>query len=146
MKNPICCVYSIRCKVNGKRYIGSTSNYKCRKSTLLSQLNTGRFGNLALQVDWYKYGADAFYFRILKKCQRLSRKERIRLEYETINQYQKRYLYNQKFSEIKTNKYSVGTLVNRDVYKWIEWECRKNKVSITYFVKNILEDKMRKKK
>ena len=53
-------VYSITCKTTAGRYIGSTRDFKKRKSAHLSELRNGRHKNRRLQADWNLYGEEAF--------------------------------------------------------------------------------------
>jgi group I intron endonuclease len=61
-------VYHIVCTVNGKRYIGGTSNIRLRSQVHQSALRKQRHANKALQSDWNKFGADAFVFEALEYC------------------------------------------------------------------------------
>jgi group I intron endonuclease len=54
-------------KVNGKRYIGSTINFRKRKNTHLSNLRTKTHHSPKLQNAWNKYGEEAFEFLILEE-------------------------------------------------------------------------------
>jgi group I intron endonuclease len=61
-------VYRIRNIVNGKVYIGSTTDsFSQRFSNHISQLNLGKHGNPHLLRSWKKYGADTFVFEILEE-------------------------------------------------------------------------------
>jgi len=60
-----CCVYSIINTVNGKRYIGSTSNHIRRFRAHKWSLRRGSHHSLKLQRAWDKYGEQAFVFSIM---------------------------------------------------------------------------------
>jgi group I intron endonuclease len=62
--NPIAGVYMIRCKVNGKVYIGCSGDIKRRWRTHKTQPS-----NKLLTNDFIKYGYDQFEFSILEVCQ-----------------------------------------------------------------------------
>lgn len=57
-----CYIYFIINKVNGKRYVGQTTNYSRRKQNHISDLKCRRHDNIKLQNAWDKYGEDNFKF------------------------------------------------------------------------------------
>jgi group I intron endonuclease len=61
-------IYEIVNKENGKKYIGSSSNLKKRKSDHFSLLRRKKHKNPHLQHSWNKYGEDCFDFIILEIC------------------------------------------------------------------------------
>ena len=61
-------VYEIVNIVNGKRYIGSTSNFKRRWTLHCYDLKRGSHHGAVLQRAWNKYGATSFKFNILLIC------------------------------------------------------------------------------
>ena len=67
--NSNCGVYCIRCKVNNKAYIGSSTNIKSRWYEHKSDLRRGKHHNKQLQEDYNKYGADNFLYLILINCE-----------------------------------------------------------------------------
>lgn len=58
-------VYSIRCKANGKCYIGSTENIKSRLRHHAGALRSGKHYNKLLQADFNKFGEENFEARVL---------------------------------------------------------------------------------
>jgi GIY-YIG catalytic domain/NUMOD3 motif len=62
-------VYSITNLVNGKRYIGSSTNIKGRFCTHKKQLNKGIHHNPKLQAAWNKHGEESFRFDIVDYCE-----------------------------------------------------------------------------
>lgn len=60
------CTYIIKCKVSGKNYYGSTSNFKKRVTQHKYLLLRNRHHSTHLQKAWDKYGEAAFEFSILK--------------------------------------------------------------------------------
>ena len=56
------CIYCIYNKVNGKKYIGSTRNFKKRSETHLYRLRHGLHCNRYLQRSFNKYKEDNFEF------------------------------------------------------------------------------------
>lgn len=61
-------IYEILNTVNGKRYIGHTSNFKARFKCHRGQLRGGRHHSAYLQAAWNKYGESAFVFTPLFEC------------------------------------------------------------------------------
>ena len=61
-------VYEIANLVNGKRYIGSATNFRGRWNVHRSDLRKGKHHSKKLQHAWNKYGAEAFRFGPLLLC------------------------------------------------------------------------------
>lgn len=61
-------IYEILNTVNGKRYVGQTSNLSKRWGEHRSALKRGRHENSRLQRSWDKYGENAFEFVVLIYC------------------------------------------------------------------------------
>jgi group I intron endonuclease len=61
-------VYTIRNKVSGNVYIGSSGQFKRRFAQHRSALRGGYHQNSHLQFAWGKYGESAFEFKILVIC------------------------------------------------------------------------------
>jgi len=61
------CIYAIINLVNGKKYIGSTSNFARRKQKHLSELKRNKHHSEHLQLSYNKHGKDNFVFVILQK-------------------------------------------------------------------------------
>ncbi len=53
-------VYLIKCRVNGKTYIGTTENIKGRLRHHSYELRSGSHANRAMQADFDKYGEGNF--------------------------------------------------------------------------------------
>src|SRR5437764_1594769 len=60
-------VYRLKCLVNYRIYIGSTSDIDSRKSNHFNSLKHNRHRNRYLQDDYNKYGPDSFEFTILEE-------------------------------------------------------------------------------
>lgn len=89
--NKNCGVYMIECKINKKKYIGSSVDIYNRKYTHISSLRGGYHRSKSLQKDFYKFKANNFKFKILKLCS----KEKL-LDYEEF--YMHKYKsFNKKF-------------------------------------------------
>lgn len=58
-------IYIILNTVNQKYYLGSTTEYECRKYTHIWKLNKGIHHCIHLQNAWNKYGEKSFEFKIL---------------------------------------------------------------------------------
>jgi group I intron endonuclease len=63
-------VYVIVNKLNGKRYVGSSIDWRCRLGGHRRALDAGRHNNRHLQAAWKKYGADVFVFAIMERVER----------------------------------------------------------------------------
>lgn len=98
-------IYAIRCKENGRMYIGCTTNLKKRISKHYSQLKSksktkvsdGNVGLSEFQLDFEKYGEDAFEVYLIKDgvsddCKRVEEGRYID-KYKTTDP---RYGYNKK--------------------------------------------------
>lgn len=59
-------IYSIKCLINNKRYIGSAKNFSDRKTRNFGKLKNKKHNPL-LQDDFNKYGEDNFLFEVLEK-------------------------------------------------------------------------------
>lgn len=62
-------VYCIQNKVNGKRYIGSSSNISDRWKRHVSKLAKNNHHSVHLQRAWNKHGAKVFEFFIIEICE-----------------------------------------------------------------------------
>lgn len=60
MREDTCCVYCIENKINNKKYIGSTINFRRRINIHLHFLRNGKHCSKHLQSAWNKYGEDSF--------------------------------------------------------------------------------------
>lgn len=61
-------IYSIQNLINGKIYIGQTSDLDIRWNRHKNQLRKNKHINKHLQNAWNKYGEENFKFDIIKKC------------------------------------------------------------------------------
>ena len=59
-------IYKIINVVNNKFYVGSTNDFKRRKTRHFSELRNGRHNNRYLQAAWIKYGEQAFVFVVVE--------------------------------------------------------------------------------
>lgn len=59
-------IYKIINVVNNKFYVGSTNDFKRRKTRHFSELRNGRHNNRYLQAAWVRYGEQAFIFVIVE--------------------------------------------------------------------------------
>ncbi len=60
-------IYAIICRVNGKKYYGSSYNCRGRKRTHWGELKHNRHRNIHLQRAWNKWGASAFDFVVVQR-------------------------------------------------------------------------------
>ncbi len=84
-------VYTIRCRPNGRQYIGSTIHTEDRWRQHVGDLKESKHFNHHLQRAWDKYGEEAFEFTILEIC-----KDDVLLEHEQfhIDSHSFRSLFN----------------------------------------------------
>ena len=61
-------IYSIKNKINNKRYIGQSKNIERRKETHFHKLETNTHINTHLQNAYNLYGSSNFEFKIIKIC------------------------------------------------------------------------------
>ncbi len=85
-------IYKIENKINNKKYIGKTINWKRRQIDHKSSLKNNRHFNKHLQRSYNKYGSSEFYFIIIEKCTKLKLSFR---EQYWIDHFDKNILYNQ---------------------------------------------------
>lgn len=78
-------VYTITCKVNKRRYVGSSTHVYSRWKAHRSALNLGKHSVLLLQADWDAHGAAAFEFRVVAEVR--DRDERLAVEQSLIELY-----------------------------------------------------------
>ena len=95
--NPV--IYSIKCKINDKIYIGKTQNHLSRLGMHISELLKGTHHCKLLQEDFNLYGIDNFIFEILYISDTLS--DLNQLEREYIFSVEPSKLYN---SNLRDNK------------------------------------------
>lgn len=99
-------IYQIRNKINGRRYVGSTSNFVRRKSQHFTQLRDNKHSNQQLQRAYDKYGENAFIFEVLEE---LPKDKLIKKEQEYLN--------------ANTNGYNIAKIAgsNAEVPRTKEW-------------------------
>lgn len=140
-------VYCIKCKCNGKVYIGETNNYKRRISEHKQSLKKGTHYNSKLQEDYNKYGLSCFEFGLLDTS---IDKESLQLEHyyielnggvestKTYNYYsckgRSKELQNKINHSLKENKKLVGERnpqYGKHTNNWNHpcWESTKLKIS-----------------
>ncbi|NVO01807.1 MAG: GIY-YIG nuclease family protein [Bacteroidetes bacterium] len=74
MKFPIG-IFQIRNKVNGKIFVGSTTDLKAIWFAQKLQLDVGIHQNAELQQDWKQFGADQFVYEILEEIKQDDEKQ-----------------------------------------------------------------------
>lgn len=77
-------IYAIRCKENGKLYIGRTTRLEERIKIHFTELRNGRHKIKTLQDDFKKYGAENFEVYVLEE--NIPYSERMK-EYEYMRKY-----------------------------------------------------------
>jgi len=89
-------VYSIENKVNGKCYIGSTTNPRVRWSKHKGDLSRKKHHSFVLQRAWDKYGEENFTFKLLLQC---DKKDKI--------EYENRCMVLQSYNVLRTARESI---------------------------------------
>lgn len=84
-------IYVILNKLNQKRYIGSTKDFKARCRTHWWHLNKGDHHSAYLQCAWNKYGGESFDFIILEVTTETSKENLLRLENEHMKRLKPEY-------------------------------------------------------
>lgn len=82
-------VYKITNLLTRKVYIGQSRNIRNRITSHISMLNLRTHKNAYLQIDWEKYGAENFDFKVLEECEesQLNEKETYWCNYYKPNVY-----------------------------------------------------------
>jgi group I intron endonuclease len=86
----ICGVYKITNIINGKFYIGSSSNIQKRWTQHKANLNAKEHDNIHLQNAWNLYGSRNFKFEIIEECQPEAQFEREQYYLNTLNPFGER--------------------------------------------------------
>lgn len=76
-------IYKIKNTVNGKVYIGQSTDIVARWAHHMTYLNENIHGNPHLQNAWNKYGKDKFEFSIIEECEydKLTEREQYWIDY-----------------------------------------------------------------
>lgn len=123
-------VYGIRCLINSRIYIGSTTYVKSRLAAHRWNLNNGHHHSSELQLDWKEYGENAFEFVVLRSGN--TKPEIDRLERELIVEYGKHVqLYNKQLTKI-TNNDSAAWM---DLMNDLQAACEKEDETINDFAR-----------
>lgn len=101
-------IYAIRCKVNGKLYIGRTNNINTRMEQHFNLLRKKKHSNKLLSKDFNNYGEENFEIYILEKNVIYKDKKK-EIEYMRLyNTFDEKFGYNQgnyKSKEVKPLAY-----------------------------------------
>lgn len=73
-----CGIYQIRNLVNGKIYIGSSKDFRKRKSKHISELRKQEHSNKHLQAAWNLYNKENFVFEMLEYVEEIEDKEKLK--------------------------------------------------------------------
>lgn len=68
MEDKIIGIYMIRCKINGKCYVGQSTNIKSRWRSHKYNLKHNKHSSKEMNKDWNAYGEDNFEFKIIQRC------------------------------------------------------------------------------
>lgn len=87
-------IYMITNLINGKIYIGQSSNLKKRHNSHKFELTHNRHYNTHLQHAWNKYGPDNFHYQVIETCSKEELNELERAYITVFNSTDKNYGYN----------------------------------------------------
>lgn len=87
-------IYEIKCKIDGKIYIGQAVDISKRIRKHLNNLRNGRHWNLHLQRAFTKYGENNFEFNVLCECERENLNYNEKLFISKFNSSDERYGFN----------------------------------------------------
>jgi len=128
-------IYLIKNMVNGKGYIGSTTDLDGRKITHFQELKGNRHHNYHLQSSYNKHGRDKFEFYVLAYCssEKLLTKEDFYMKYlKTLNRNYgynlvtaERHVFSEETRE-KIRQSKLGTKASEETKKKLR-EIRKGK-------------------
>lgn len=116
---PVAGIYTIKCMVNKKIYVGKSVNVAGRWATHLSQLLTGKHSCKHLQADFSRYGAESFTFSILEVVG--SESDLCDSEARWFRSFDRATLYNSATPKLKiiTSKESIDLFVDYVNSKWL---------------------------
>ena len=99
------CIYEIRNTITDDIYIGSSVDFKNRKTRHLRDLRKGNHHSIILQRAYNKYGKENFKFKVLKTCSR-----------EQLEFYENHFLINlePKYNICKIAYKTTGRIVTQE--------------------------------
>ena len=128
----------IRCKINGKSYVGQSKNISRRWKQHRWELNGGYHANKGLQDDWNAYGEDNFEFKVIQKCNKENLDDLEIIHIKELNTFENGY------NETKGGKGSKGIMVSEETKRRIS-EANKGKEGF-WIGKNLSEEHKNKLK
>lgn len=81
----------IRCKPNGKVYVGESEDIEKRWYRHRWSLNNNSHENCELQEDWNTYGEGNFEFKVIQKCKKENLYELEIIHIEQFEAFEKGY-------------------------------------------------------
>jgi group I intron endonuclease len=133
-------IYSLKNTLTGDFYIGSSVNVLARKSTHFSKLRNNYHDNKKLQIDWIKYGKDAFTVDIIKSfTQEITEGDLRKEEAEFIKNLKPTYNC-VRAGEKRKRK------TNPEVFKSIDFKNKMKAATLNYWAGLSEEDKEKRNK
>jgi group I intron endonuclease len=122
MKPKFPAIYSITFSNIDRIYIGSTTNYKLRKSQHLYKLKTNTHENSKLQNYYNKYGVENFEFKVIELLEETDLLKIREIEQSYLNKYfaQEYIISNRldkRFDELTLN---ISPEVSMEIHYWTE--------------------------
>ncbi|APQ72279.1 GIY-YIG nuclease family protein [Clostridium botulinum] len=134
-------IYKIENIVNGKVYIGQSTNLKSRKIHHKSELRCKRHPNLYLQNAFCKYGEGNFRFEIIEKVDEQNLDEREIYWINYYNSTNEKYGYNlesggKKYKHHNERSKEIMSIKSKNAIRTQEW---RNKIGLAHKGKIISE-------
>lgn len=132
-------IYMIVNTVNGKKYIGSSSNVKRRlRDHLYSFRSKSNFKNL--QNDFEKFGEESFKFKIIEEVNNKDiLKKREDYYIEKLNTMEEGY--NLRYA-VPRGRNSAATVLNDKVYSDVISLCETENVSLSSWIREAILEKL----
>jgi len=134
-------IYLIKSKIDSRKYIGSTIDFKKRKICHLKTLKKNKHHSIKLQRFYNKYGKDFLIFKFIEYCD-FNKKDLIEREQFYINFYNS---YKKGFNSKPFADNSLGVKLTKKAKMKISVANKGNKYCLGRILSDVTKNKMRKK-